>query len=62
MSLLYMFWESKCPSSGESHCIYVTLVFFTLDGWRLVGLKLPDQTPPIQSKKYQCHIDTVTFS
>jgi len=44
-----------CPSSGENHCIYVTLVFVTLYGWRLI------QTPPIQCDKYQCRIDTVIF-
>ena len=46
-----MFRASKCPSSGKHYCIYATLVFVTLDGWRLV-----DQTPPIQSDKYQCRI------
>jgi len=62
MSLLYMFRVSKCPSSGESHCIYATLLFFTLDGWRLLGwLKPTDQTPPIQGEKYQCRIETVIF-
>ena len=27
---------SMCPSSGENYCIYSTLVFVTLYGWRLV--------------------------
>jgi len=31
-----MFRASMRPSSGESHCIYATLVFVTLYGWRLV--------------------------
>jgi len=31
-----MFRESKCPSSGENHCIYATLALVTLYGWRLV--------------------------
>jgi len=25
------------PSSGENYCIYATLVFVTLYGWRMVG-------------------------
>ena len=42
-----MFWASMCPSSDL-----------------LVGVKLQsaDQTPRIQSDKYQCRIDTVIFS
>jgi len=32
-----MFQAFKCPSSGENHCVYATLVFVILDGWRLVG-------------------------
>ena len=32
-----MFRATKCPSSGENYCIYVTLVFGTLYGWCLVG-------------------------
>ena len=40
-----------CPSSGENYCIYATLEFVILYGWRLVcwfGLIQPaDQTPPI---------------
>ena len=36
VSLLYIFRASKCPSSGENYCIYATMVFITLDGWRLV--------------------------
>jgi len=31
-----MFRASMCPSSGEICCIYATLVFVTLNGWRLV--------------------------
>jgi len=31
-----MFRTSMCPSSGENCCIYATLVFVTLYGWRLV--------------------------
>ena len=52
MSLLYMFLPFKCPSSGESHCIYATLVFVTLYVWRLVGwldfnsTSGPDPTDP----------------
>ena len=37
ISLLYMFRASKCPSSSvENCCIYATLIFVTLYGWRLV--------------------------
>jgi len=33
-------------------------------GWieTAVSIKPADQTPPIQSDKYHCHIDTVIFS
>jgi len=31
-----MFRASMWPSSGENYCIYKTLVFVTLYGWRLV--------------------------
>jgi len=31
-----MFRASMCTSSGENCCIYATLVFVTLYGWRLV--------------------------
>ena len=59
LSLLYMSRASKCPSLGENHCIYVTVVFVTLYGRRLVGwldwilIQPADQTPPIQSDKYE---------
>jgi len=36
ISLLYMFRASMCPSSGENCCIYTTLIFVILYGWRLV--------------------------
>ena len=36
ISLLYMFRATMCPSSGDNYCIYATLVFVTLYGWRLV--------------------------
>jgi len=29
-----MFRASMCPSSGENYCIYATLVYVTLYGWR----------------------------
>jgi hypothetical protein len=73
ISLLYMFRASTCPPSGENYCIYATLVFVTLFGWRLVcwldisiqpadrNIQQVDQTPPIQSDKYQCRIDTAIF-
>ena len=35
ISLLYMFRESMCPSSGENYCIYATMVFVTLKGGSL---------------------------
>ena len=53
-----MFQASMCPSSRKNYCICATLVFVILYGWRLVA----DQTPPIQSDKYQCRTDTVNFS
>ena len=66
ISLLYMFRKSMWPSSGDNYCIYATLVFVTLCGWRLVcwldSIQTADHTPPIQSDKYQCRIDTVIFS
>ena len=31
-----MFRASMCPSSGENYCIYASLVFVTVYGWRLV--------------------------
>ena len=55
ISLLYMFWASMCPSSGGNYCIYAILVFVTLYG----GVY---RTPPIQSDKHQCSIDTVFSS
>ena len=36
ISLLYMFRASMFPSSGKNYCMYATLVFVTLYGWRLV--------------------------
>ena len=50
ISLLYMFRATMCPSSGE-----ITL---SMRHWYL-KLQPADQTPPIQSDKYQCRIDTV---
>jgi len=44
------------PIIKRTYCIYVTLVFVTVYGW-LSGLQT--RQPPIQSEKYQCHIDTV---
>ena len=56
---LYMFRASKCPSSGENHCIHAPLGGVWSD---LGGVWSSDQTPPIQRNKYQCRIDTVIFS
>jgi len=42
-----MFRATMCPSSGEDCCIYATLVFVTLYGWRLIhwlDLKSNQQT------------------
>ena len=36
ISLLYVFRAFTYPSSGENYCIYATLVFVTLYGWRMV--------------------------
>ena len=66
ISLLPMFRASMCSSSGENYCIYATLVFVTLYGCCLVcwldWIQPADQTPPIQSDKHHCRIDTVIFS
>ena len=58
ISLLYMFRASMWPPSGKNYCIYSTLVFVTLYGWRPVCWL----DWPIQGDIYQCHIDTVIFS
>ena len=55
ISLLYMFRASMCPSSGENYCIYATLVFVTLYGWRLVCW-LDFQS----NQQTSCHPYTVT--
>jgi len=53
------------PIIRRNHCIYATLVFVCHSVWVVYGLlvgvslKPTDQTPPIQSNKYQCRIDTV---
>ena len=58
-----MFRASMRPSSVENYCIYATLALVTV--WvasgRLIGVSLQPayQTPPIQSDKFQCRIDTV---
>ena len=66
ISFLYMFRASMCPSSGENCCIYATLVFVILCGWRLVGrldwIQPEDQMPSIHNGKYQCRKDTIIFS
>ena len=57
-----MFWVSMCSSSGVNCCVYATMVFVTLCGWRLVywldSIQAARQTPHTQSDKYQCRIDT----
>ena len=50
ISLLYMFRATTCPSSGE--------ITVSVRHWYL-SLQPADQTPPIQSDKYQCRTDTV---
>ena len=66
ISLLYTFWASMCPSSGENYCICAALVLALCIGgvWSAgwIENQAADRTPPIQSDKYQCHIDTVIFS
>ena len=63
ISFLYMFRATMCPSSGE---ITVSMRHWYLSlcmggvwsaGW--ISIQPADQTPPIQSDKYQCRIDTV---
>ena len=67
IALLYMFRASMCPSSGEK-LLYLCDTGICHSVWvatgLLVGVSLQpaDQTPPIQSDKYQCRIDTVIFS
>jgi hypothetical protein len=68
ISLLYMFRTTICPSSGE---IAVSMRHWYLSlcmrgvwsaGWsyiRFSTLQPADQTPPTQSDKYQCRVDTV---
>jgi len=56
-----MFRAFMCPSSGENCCIYATMVLSLCMGGVLSEIKPADQTPPIQSDKYQCHIDTTIF-
>jgi len=52
------------PIIRRSYCMYATLVFFTLYGW-LSGQQKPPilltTEPPIQSEKYQCRIDIVSY-
>ena len=61
-----MFRTFMCPSSGEKS-LYLRDTGICHSVWvaygLLVGLKLQpaDQTPPIQSDKYQCRIDTAIF-
>ena len=52
-----MFRTSMCPSSGEK-LLYLcdTGICHTMG-----GLWSADQTPPIQSDKYQCRIDAAVF-
>ena len=61
-----MFRATTCPLSGENYYISAALVFVTLYGWRpvckLSSIQPADQSPPTQSDKYQCRIDTVIFS
>jgi len=42
--------DNYVPIISTAYCIYATLVFFILQ----------TRQPPIQSKKYHCHIDTVS--
>jgi len=53
-----MFRASMCPSSGE---ITVSMRHRYLS-LCMGGVWSSDQTPPIQSDKYQCRIDTAIFS
>ena len=71
-----MFRTSMCPSSGENCCIHATLALSLCTGgvwsagWNesnqqtswLEWTQPTDQTPPIQSDKYQCRKDTAIFS
>jgi len=64
-----MFRASMWPSSGEKLlylCDTGTCHSVWVASGLLVGLNLQsqaaDQTPPIQSDRYQCHIDNSNFS
>ena len=54
-----------CPSPGEiilsmRHCYFSLCMGGVWSiGWSEISLQPADGTPPIQSDKYQCRIDTV---
>ena len=55
------------PIIRRNHCIYATLVFVTMYGWRLVSWldwnsNQHTRRAPIQIDKHQCRIDTAIFS
>ena len=74
--LIYLFHFSTCfghPSAHHQEEITVSMRHWCLSlcmggVWSagcigtLVSIQPTDQTPPIQSDKYQCRIDTVIFS
>jgi len=59
ISLLCMFRASMCPSSGENHSIYATLVL-CYSVWLASGLQTGSQ--PNRVTQYHCRIDTVIIS
>ena len=53
ISILYMFRASMCQSSGENCCIYATLLFVNLYGWRLVCWLVPTSRPDATHTEWQ---------
>ena len=55
-----MFRATMCPSSGEiAVSVWHWYLSLCMGGiWFEVKLQPADQTPPVQSDKYQYHIDT----
>jgi len=61
---IYLFHFSSC--FGHSHDHHQEKITVSMRHWYLSlcmgGVWSADQTPPIQSDKYQCRIDTLIFS
>ena len=62
-----MFRASMCPTSGEKLLLSLRHWYLSLcmcDVWSAgwIEIQPADQTPPIQSDKYQCRKDRSNFS